>query len=218
MRSPKGSAGANQARIAGRSSGSSALSRLPCFFPRIVPVPVPVPDLSRGSKTPAVPRPVATLLTILSIACDTPNPSAVRESPPSSSASATVAAPAPILIAAPKNLPDGRSFVREQAAAHPGRTVFVYVGATWCEPCVRFHDALTRGELDRELPNTLFVELDLDQHETALDPNDLACDGKLVPRFARAEPDGTCGPRRAEGAIKGEGAVGVILPRLKALL
>jgi thiol-disulfide isomerase/thioredoxin len=165
-----------------------------------------------------MPRRVATLLTLASFACDAPN--AVHE-PPSASTpagSTTVEATRPLLVAAPKHLPDGRAFVREQAAAHPGRTVVVYVGATWCEPCVRFHEALARGQLDGDLPNTLFVELDLDQHEQALGPNDLACDGKLVPRFARAEPDGACGPRRAEGAIKGEGAVGVILPRLKALL
>lgn len=163
-------------------------------------------------------RRLATLLALASIACDAP--SAVRELTPSASTpgSATSASSRPLLVAAPTSLPDGRAFVREQAAAHPDRRVFVYVGATWCEPCVRFHDAVVRGELDRDLPNTLFVELDLDQHEQALGPNDLACEGKLVPRFARAEPDGSCGPRRAEGAIKGEGAVGVIVPRLKALL
>jgi thiol-disulfide isomerase/thioredoxin len=165
-----------------------------------------------------VPKPSrsAALLTLALVGCDAP----VREStPPSSTPSnSATSSPPPLLVAAPKSLRDGRAFVREQAAAHPDRTVFVYVGATWCEPCVRFHDALARGELDRDLPNTLFVELDLDQHEQALGPADLACEGQLVPRFARAEPDGSCGPRRAEGAIKGEGAVAVILPRLKALL
>jgi thiol-disulfide isomerase/thioredoxin len=158
------------------------------------------------------------LLGVLALAsCDAPSVTS-EPSAPRGSASAAGATRPPLLVTAPRDLADGRAFVREQAAAHEGRAVFVYVGATWCEPCVRFHDALARGELDRELPNTLFVELDLDAHEPVLGPTDLACDGKLVPRFARAEPDGSCGPRRAEGAIKGDGAVGVILPRLKALL
>jgi hypothetical protein len=36
--------------------------------------------------------------------------------------------------------------------------------------------------------------------------------------FALPNPDGTSSGRQAEGGVKGEGAVGVIVPRLKELL
>ncbi|MBK8938694.1 MAG: hypothetical protein IPM79_13925 [Polyangiaceae bacterium] len=63
-----------------------------------------------------------------------------------------------------------------------------------------------------------FLELDYDEHEAALAEGDVGCSSKLVPLFAVPTEDGRCGDRRHEGAIKGDGAVAFIVPRLKALL
>src|SRR5690242_19327752 len=38
-----------------------------------------------------------------------------------------------------------------------GRELIVYVGATWCEPCQRFHKAANRGELDTAFPNLTLI-------------------------------------------------------------
>ena len=55
-------------------------------------------------------------------------------------------------------------FVQQQVeeADASGSRVLVYVGATWCEPCQRFHRALESGELDEVLAGTTFVEFDMD--------------------------------------------------------
>src|SRR4249920_2284717 len=44
-----------------------------------------------------------------------------------------------------------------------GMRVLVYVGATWCEPCQRFHKALESGQLDEALAGTKFIEFDADK-------------------------------------------------------
>src|SRR5438876_864861 len=47
----------------------------------------------------------------------------------------------------------------EQAkAAMDGRDLIVYVGATWCEPCQRFHKAAEAGELDGEFPELSILQ------------------------------------------------------------
>jgi thiol-disulfide isomerase/thioredoxin len=96
------------------------------------------------------------------------------------------------------------------------RTLVVYVGATWCEPCQRFHHAAERGELDAAFPTVTLLEFDLDR-----DRERLASAGyvsKYIPLFALPGPDGKASGKAIEGGIKGDGAVGFIVPRLKEML
>lgn len=104
----------------------------------------------------------------------------------------------------------------QERAAREGRKVLVYVGATWCEPCQRFHHAAQSGKLDAAFPGLRFVEFDSDR-----DGERLASAGyvsRFIPLFARPGSDGRASGRQIEGSIKGEGAVDEIAPRLRQLL
>jgi hypothetical protein len=105
---------------------------------------------------------------------------------------------------------------RQGAATTPEGALLVYVGATWCEPCQRFHQAAARGELDAMFPGVTLLEFDLDRDRERL--LSAGYTSKLIPLFALPAGDGTASGRQVEGGIKGEGAVGFIAPRLKALL
>jgi hypothetical protein len=110
---------------------------------------------------------------------------------------------------------DVRQTVRSALADASGDLI-VYVGASWCEPCRRFHEAALGGELDQSFPGLTLLEFDLDR-----DRERLAAAGyvsKYIPLFAVPEADGSASGKQIEGAIKGEGAVGFIEPRLRALL
>ncbi|MEZ4454377.1 MAG: thioredoxin family protein [Nannocystaceae bacterium] len=96
------------------------------------------------------------------------------------------------------------------------RTLVVTVGARWCEPCVRFHDAVARGELDARLPGVRFLEFDLDRDGARL--REAGYDSRYIPLFVIPEADGRGGTRRVEGGIKGDLAVDHILGRLGPLL
>jgi hypothetical protein len=102
------------------------------------------------------------------------------------------------------------------AAATPKGALLVYVGATWCEPCQRFHQAAERGDLDAMFPGVTLLEFDLDRDRERL--LSAGYTSKLIPLFALPAGDGTASGKQVEGGIKGEGAVGFIAPRLKALL
>ena len=96
------------------------------------------------------------------------------------------------------------------------RRLVVYVGATWCEPCRRFHEAAAKGELDATFPDVDMLVFDLDR-----DGERLAAAGyvsKYIPLFALPKADGTSSGKQVEGGIKGEGAVAYITPKLQALL
>ncbi len=96
------------------------------------------------------------------------------------------------------------------------RRLVVYVGATWCEPCRRFHEAAGKGELDASFPDVDMLVFDLDR-----DGERLAAAGyvsKYIPLFALPKADGTSSGKQVEGGIKGEGAVAFITPKLQALL
>jgi thiol-disulfide isomerase/thioredoxin len=92
----------------------------------------------------------------------------------------------------------------------------VYVGATWCEPCQRFHHAAERGELDAAFPGMTLLEFDLDRDRDRL--RAAGYTSKLIPLFALPADDGTATGKQVEGGIKGEGAVGFMVPRLQAIL
>ena len=119
---------------------------------------------------------------------------------------------------APAGTADAASAIRDALAKEHagGRTLLVYVGATWCEPCQRFHHAAERGELDATFPDVDLLGFDADH-----DAERLASAGyvsKLIPLFALPGPDGRASGKQVEGGIKGDGAVGFIAPRLEKML
>ena len=97
-----------------------------------------------------------------------------------------------------------------------GRALLVYVGASWCEPCQRFHDAAKAGQLDAVFPGLRLLEFDLDRDADRLRRAGYV--SKMIPLFAAPREDGTASGRQIEGSIKGSGAVDQISPRLRALL
>ncbi len=113
---------------------------------------------------------------------------------------------------------DAARLIREEQDHATGakRELVVYVGATWCEPCQVFHRAAQKGDLDRDFPNLTLLEFDLDEDRDRLAAAGYV--GRLIPLFAMPRPDGRASDRRFEGSIKGDGAVGNIVPRLRSLL
>jgi hypothetical protein len=101
-------------------------------------------------------------------------------------------------------------------AQRDGRQLLVYVGAPWCEPCRRFHDAASTGLLDAEFPSLRVLEFDHDRDEERL--RAAGYTSRLIPLFAAPAADGRASGRQIEGSIKGQGAVAEITPRLRALL
>jgi hypothetical protein len=102
------------------------------------------------------------------------------------------------------------------AAKTRGRRLIVYVGATWCEPCQRFHHAAEAGELDGQFGDLRLLTFDLDR-----DGERLAAAGyvsQYIPLFALPGPDGRMSARKVEGSVKGDSAVAQIAPRLEQLL
>jgi thiol-disulfide isomerase/thioredoxin len=103
-----------------------------------------------------------------------------------------------------------------EAAKERGTRVLVYVGADWCEPCQRFHEAIDNGELDDRLLGVQFVEYDADRDAERLAV--AGYDGRLIPRFALPGSDGRFGGTKVEGGTKGDGAVDHIMTRLGPML
>ncbi len=102
------------------------------------------------------------------------------------------------------------------ASARDHRRLLVYVGASWCEPCRRFHDAAAAGKLDREFGDLRLLTFDLDR-----DGERLAAAGyvsQYIPLFTLPGPDGRASARHVEGSVKGDTAVAQIAPRLRQLL
>jgi len=159
-----------------------------------------------------MPRMRATWALPLLLACNAdpaPMPAATPAPPP----------PAPTgkprIVAAPAGGSVAEVVTAELAVAGADRLV-VYVGASWCEPCVAFHDALTAGQLDADLPGVRFLEFDLDR-----DRPRLVADGyssRYVPLFAVPGPDGRASGLQMEGGVKGAGAAANLVTRLKPLL
>jgi hypothetical protein len=108
----------------------------------------------------------------------------------------------------------------QQHVEHAGTTgsrVLVYVGATWCEPCKRFHKALESGELDEPLAGTHFLEFDADRDGSELKAAGYAFD--YIPLFSVPDSSGHATSLSIEGSIKAEAAVKEkLVPRLLALL
>ncbi len=104
-----------------------------------------------------------------------------------------------------------------EQADESGMRVLVYVGASWCEPCQRFHRALASGELDESLAGTRFVEFDADRDRAELKAAGYA--SKYIPLFSVPDPSGHSSGLSIEGSVKGDSAVREdLVPRLLALL
>jgi len=118
----------------------------------------------------------------------------------------------------PAAVDDVAALVRAETerAQRAGKRLLVYVGASWCEPCRRFHDAAAAGQLDDTLGSVRLLELDYDRHLDAL--HRAGYRSELIPLFALPNPDGTSSGKQIEGSIKGDGAVAQITPRLRQLL
>jgi hypothetical protein len=113
---------------------------------------------------------------------------------------------------------DVAAWVRGQRAElqAKGRSILLYEGAGWCEPCVAFHHAAEAGKLDAAFPTLTLLEFDAD-----IDAERLALAGygsRLIPLFAAIGEDGRGTGRQIEGGIKGDGAVDEIVARLRGLL
>jgi len=142
-----------------------------------------------------------------------PSPSAGRSAP-----SSPPAAPADKLRLV--EAPDGNvaSVVRDALAAArtAGRTLVVYVGATWCEPCQHFHQAAARGDLDAAFPRMTLLVFDLDRDRERLVAAGYV--SKYIPLFALPGPEGAASGKQIEGGIKGDGAVANLSGRLREML
>jgi len=132
--------------------------------------------------------------------------------------------PAPTVVAGPKlafvaaPAGDVAEVVRaERDRAHAEKKrILVYVGATWCEPCKRFHEAASSGSLDAKLPSIRFVEFDLDRDEDRLKAAGYT--SQYIPLFAAPLADGRASGKQIAGSVKGPGAPDEITPRLLSLL
>ena len=145
-----------------------------------------------------------------------------EEARPTEKASAPAAAPAPHGGIQWANAPEGTTdvalAVRDAAARaqKDGRSLLVYVGATWCEPCQRFHHAVEQGELDSAFPQLSVLAFDTDRDGEAL--ANAGYVSRLIPLFAVPNADGRASGRQIEGSVKGAAAASEITPRLRALL
>jgi hypothetical protein len=122
------------------------------------------------------------------------------------------------IVTAPPGAEDVTAVVRREAErAHgDGHNLVLYVGAQWCEPCQRFHEAARAGKLDAAFPRLRLLEFDLDRDQARL--GRAGCSSKLIPLFARPDAEGRCSNARVEGSIKGDAAVADIAPRLAQIL
>jgi thiol-disulfide isomerase/thioredoxin len=134
------------------------------------------------------------------------------------SAAAAPARPSKVELTPAPEGEDVATLVRRELerARADGRELVVYVGASWCEPCRRFHEAARDGELDAAFPTLRLVEFDLDRDDARLRAAGYA--SKMIPLFAAPGADGRATGLQIEGSIKGDGAVAQIAPRLERML
>ena len=147
-----------------------------------------------------------------------PVPAPVPAPAPASAPAPEVKRALPVdLVEAPPSGDVQEIVARELARARAdGRRLLVYVGATWCEPCQRFHEAARAGQVDALFPGLRLLDFDLDRDRERLEKAGYA--SKMIPLFALPRLDGAASGEQIEGSIKGAGAVDQIAPRLRALL
>ncbi len=174
-------------------------------------------------------RALAILVVVLLGACRTSE--AIDSDPPTrgDASAGTTSSPSPLtvdgigvkargveLVNAPKG--DVAALVRAartQARAH-NRSLLVYIGATWCEPCQRFHHAAEEGKLDDKFPTMSLLVFDLDADNNRLRAAQYG--PGYVPYFGVPDESGKATSTSLAGSIKGEGAVDQMTPRLLELV
>jgi hypothetical protein len=161
------------------------------------------------------PRSLLPLLLALLVDCSRPAPKPRKEDAPL----ALPNAPPPSFLRYPRMGTAVEPWVQEQVeiAEAAQLRVLVYVGASWCEPCQRFHQAVEQGELNGTLNGLRFLEFDQDQDAAALKAAGYVY--QYIPVLALPDPDGRNHGKMISGSIKGPRAVQVdLVPRLQALL
>lgn len=106
--------------------------------------------------------------------------------------------------------------IAQQAQLQEQAHLLVYVGATWCEPCQRFHEAVNAGKLDSDLQGFRFLAFDMDRDRDRLMKAGYI--SKFIPLFVIPGADGRSSGKQIEGSIVGPGSPQQITPRLLALL
>lgn len=175
-----------------------------------------------SSRMSAIARLAVAALLALAVACGHTPEQAKRKPGASSAASAggsLASNDPPSFVRYPGSGGAIEPWVQEQVeraeAAH--ERVLVYVGASWCEPCQRFHEAVQRGELNGPLNGLRFLEFDQDHDAAALKTAGYTY--QYIPVLALPDPDGRNHGRMLSGSIKGPRAVQEnLVPRLQALL
>lgn len=156
------------------------------------------------------------LLSLTASACDTP---AVAPPSPPGNPQPSAAAAGPELARAPAALADVQPYVAQelQRAQREKRPLLVYVGASWCEPCRRFHEAVETGALNGVIPPVRLLEFDHDAQHEALER--AGYKPRLLPQFSIPKADGSPSERQMKGSIKGENSLKAnLIPRLQQLL
>lgn len=80
--------------------------------------------------------------------------------------------------------------------------VLVYVGAEWCEPCRKLHEAAKAGKLDATLGPLRLLEFDADRDGVWL--GQAGYTSELVPLIEKPKSDGTASGNRIEGVKTGQ--------------
>ncbi len=117
------------------------------------------------------------------------------------------------VIEAPGDV-DAASLIRTERlrAKAEGKALVVYVGATWCDPCRKFHELTQSGSIDAELARITLLHFDADR-----DADRLAAAGyryKFIPFFALAGADGGF---TAQYETKGDGSKDTMRSIVRAL-
>lgn len=121
------------------------------------------------------------------------------------------------LIEAPAKADIAAYLVPELARATADhKTLVVYVGASWCEPCRHFHDAAAAHQLDEPFGDLRLIAFDADRDATALAAAGYRA--PMIPLFALPGADGRASGKQFGGSIKGDGAVAQISPNLRTLV
>ena len=110
---------------------------------------------------------------------------------------------------------DALSLIRTERlrAKAEGRTLVVYAGAGWCEPCKRFKNAVQAGSLDEKLPKTTLLVFDADR-----DTERLSAAGykfQFIPYAALPAADGHP-TDMVEAKAKGSESWRVLIAKLEA--
>ena len=96
------------------------------------------------------------------------------------------------------------------------KQLVVYVGASWCEPCRHFHDAVVAHQLDDRFGDLRIVGFDADRDDPALEAAGYR--SSMLPLFALPNIDGRANGKQFAGSVKGDGAVAQIVPSLRELV